>query len=79
MNLPQSTYKRSALRINREVELLGGEFSAYHSRENLVLGAKFMRDDLPYFVELLSEVAFQTKYTGRDAICVHRKQLDSSS
>ncbi|KAF2432303.1 LuxS/MPP-like metallohydrolase [Tothia fuscella] len=58
----RNTEKRSALRVVRETELLGGELSAYHSRENLVIGAKFLRDDLPYFVELLSEVASQTKY-----------------
>ena len=34
------------------------------SRENLVVGAKFLRDDLPYFVEVLAEVAQQTKYLG---------------
>jgi ubiquinol-cytochrome c reductase core subunit 2 len=36
--------------------------NAHHSRENLVLEAKFLRDDLPYFVELLAEVASKTKY-----------------
>lgn len=61
----QNTWKRSALRITRETELLGGEFSSYHSRENLVIGAKFLRDDLPYFAELIGEVISQTKYTGR--------------
>lgn len=60
----QNTWKRSALRITREVELLGGEYSSYHSRENLVIGAKFLRDDLPYFAELIGEVISQTKYTG---------------
>jgi len=59
----QSTAKRSSLRITREVELLGGQLSVYHSRENLVVGAKFLRDDLPYFVELLGEVISKTKYT----------------
>ncbi|KAL9005098.1 MAG: hypothetical protein Q9188_002118 [Gyalolechia gomerana] len=58
----KSTYRRSSLRITREVELLGGELFAYHSRENLVVGAKFFRDDLPYFVELLGEVISKTKY-----------------
>lgn len=58
----QNTQKRSALRIVRESELLGAELSAFHSRENLVIGAKFLRDDLPYFVELLAEVAAMTKY-----------------
>lgn len=50
------------MRIVREAELLGAELEAYHTRENLIIGAKFLRDDLPYFVELLSEVATQTKY-----------------
>jgi ubiquinol-cytochrome c reductase core subunit 2 len=45
--------------------LLGGELSSYHSRENLVVQCKFLRDDLPYFTELLGEVISQTKYTGK--------------
>ncbi|KAF2454409.1 ubiquinol-cytochrome C reductase complex core protein-like protein 2 [Lineolata rhizophorae] len=59
----KGTEKRSALRIQREVELLGAELQSYHTRENLVIGAKFLRDDLPYFVELLSEVVTQTKFS----------------
>mgnify|MGYP003740288875 CR=1 FL=1 len=58
----QSTLKRSALRITRETELLGSEVSSSHSRENIVLRAKFLSGDLPYFAELLAEVASQTKY-----------------
>ncbi|KAF2162064.1 hypothetical protein M409DRAFT_27443 [Zasmidium cellare ATCC 36951] len=58
----RSTERRSTLRIQRESELLGSELLRYHTRENLVVGAKFLRDDLPYFVELLAEVASQTKY-----------------
>ncbi|KAJ5222767.1 uncharacterized protein N7469_009007 [Penicillium citrinum] len=58
----KSTLKRSALRITREVELLGGEISSSHSRENVVLRAKFLSGDLPYFTELLAEVASQTKF-----------------
>ena len=50
------------MRIQRESELLGSALESYHSRENLVVGAKFLRDDLPYFVELFGEVASQTKY-----------------
>lgn len=41
---------------------MGSETYISRSRENLVVGAKFLRDDLPYFVELLAEVATQTKY-----------------
>jgi len=36
---------------------------AYHTRESLVVEAKFLRDDLPYFTELLGEVISLTKYT----------------
>ncbi|GMF72875.1 unnamed protein product [Aspergillus oryzae] len=60
----KSTLKRSALRINREVELLGGEVSSTHSRENVVLKAKFLSNDLPYFAELLAEVASQSKFAA---------------
>ncbi|KAL8632755.1 hypothetical protein Q9189_001460 [Teloschistes chrysophthalmus] len=62
----KSTYKRSSLRITREAELLGGELFAYHSRENLVIGAKFLREDLPYFTELLGEVVSETKFTRHE-------------
>ncbi|EFR00772.1 cytochrome b-c1 complex subunit 2 [Nannizzia gypsea CBS 118893] len=58
----KSTLKRSALRITRENELLGGQLSCYRSRENLVLSARFLNNDLPYYAELLGEVVSQTKY-----------------
>ena len=63
----QGTWKRSALRITREAELLGAALESHHSRENLVIGAKFLREDLPYFVELLGEVISQTKYMRRQS------------
>ncbi|KAH6670065.1 putative cytochrome b-c1 complex subunit 2 [Halenospora varia] len=62
----KNTQKRSALRITRESELLGGQLSAYHTREALVIEAKFLREDLPYFTELLGEVVSQTKYTAHE-------------
>ena len=64
-NCLQNTNKRSALRITRESELLGGQLVSYHTRESLVIEAKFLREDLPYFTELLGEVISQTKYTGK--------------
>jgi ubiquinol-cytochrome c reductase core subunit 2 len=39
--------------------------TSYHTREALVIEAKFLREDLPYFTELLGEVIAQTKYTGK--------------
>ncbi len=69
MMLPiQNTQKRSALRITRESELLGGQLTAYHTREALVLQASFLRGDLPYFAELLGEVITQTRYTSEYAL-----------
>ncbi|KEF54711.1 ubiquinol-cytochrome c reductase core subunit 2 [Exophiala aquamarina CBS 119918] len=62
----KSTTKRSALRITREAELLGGDLSAYHSRENLVLRAKFLREDLPYFTELLGEVITKSRFATHE-------------
>ncbi|KAI1428461.1 ubiquinol-cytochrome C reductase complex CORE protein 2 precursor [Xylaria sp. FL1777] len=59
----KNTISRSALRIVREAELLGGQLSAYHTREALVVEANFLREDIPYFTELLAEVISQTKYT----------------
>lgn len=61
----QNTERRTSLRIQRESELLGAALQSHHTRENLVVGAKFLRDDLPYFVELLAEVATMTKYRGK--------------
>ncbi|TPX10582.1 uncharacterized protein E0L32_008468 [Thyridium curvatum] len=62
----KNTQKRSALRINRESELLGGQLNAFHTREALVLEASFLKEDLPYFTELLGEVLTQTKYTTHE-------------
>ncbi|KAI2626828.1 ubiquinol-cytochrome C reductase complex CORE protein 2 precursor [Xylaria nigripes] len=59
----KDTALRPALRIIREVELLGGQIAAYHTREVVVIQASFLRPDLPYFTELLAEVISKTKYT----------------
>ena len=60
--IAKNTERRTTLRIQRESELLGSTLQSYHTRENLVVGAKFLRDDLPFFMELLAEVATMTKY-----------------
>ncbi|KAF3902047.1 hypothetical protein AA313_de0208386 [Arthrobotrys entomopaga] len=60
----RSTSKRSALFINREVELMGGILETSLSRENIVYKAKFLRGDLPYFVELLGDTLTKTLFHG---------------
>ncbi|KAI1178227.1 ubiquinol-cytochrome C reductase complex CORE protein 2 precursor [Nemania sp. FL0916] len=62
----KDTVKRLALRIVRESELLGGQLAAYHTREALVVEASFLREDIPYFTELLAEVISETKYTTHE-------------
>ncbi|KAH6620653.1 ubiquinol-cytochrome C reductase complex CORE protein 2 precursor [Chaetomium sp. MPI-SDFR-AT-0129] len=82
----KNTTKRSALRITREAELLGGQLISYHTREAFVLQASFLRDDLPYFTELLGEVLSQTRYTTHEyheevVNVIHEKQarLDAAA
>ncbi|CAI4211538.1 unnamed protein product [Parascedosporium putredinis] len=80
----KNTTKRSALRITRESELLGGQLNAYHTREALVLETAFLREDLPYFAELLAEVLTQTRYTTHEfheevGLAIHLKQLKIAS
>lgn len=53
----QDTAARSGLRLQREAELLGGSVQAKLTKEHLVLTAKFLREDLPYFVEALADTA----------------------
>ncbi|KAF7562711.1 hypothetical protein G7046_g1408 [Stylonectria norvegica] len=62
----KNTSRRSALRITRESELLGGQLASSHTREAVVLEASFLREDLPYFTELLAEVISLTKYTTHE-------------
>lgn len=47
---------------------------AYHTREALVLEANFLRDDLPFFTELLSEVISQTKFTRKFSLEISQVQ-----
>lgn len=56
--------------MQRESELLGGQLASGHTREAIVLETKFLKNDLPYFAELLGEVISQTKYN-----CQCRKGL----
>lgn len=58
----KDTRARSALRLVRESELLGAQLSTKLTREHLILTAKFLREDLPYFVQAFSDVASGTLY-----------------
>ncbi|KAK9324714.1 Metalloenzyme, LuxS/M16 peptidase-like protein [Lipomyces orientalis] len=55
----KNTPKRSGLRLTRETELLGGSLTSVLTRDSIVLTARFLKDDLPYFFEALSDVFVQ--------------------
>lgn len=58
----RDTAARSALRLTRESELLGGRFFTKLGREELVLTTQFLREDLPYFVNALADVVEGTQF-----------------
>ncbi|KAG9289834.1 hypothetical protein G9A89_015414 [Geosiphon pyriformis] len=62
----KETTKRTAFRTTRETELLGGLLSANLTRENLVLSAEFLENDLPFFIEILSDTITNAKYNPWD-------------
>ncbi|SSD59488.1 probable Cytochrome b-c1 complex subunit 2, mitochondrial [Saccharomycodes ludwigii] len=58
----QNTTNKSALRLVRESELLGGNFKSFVNRENIILEATFLKEDLPYFVNALGNVLYKTSF-----------------
>ncbi|CAG8622022.1 8614_t:CDS:2 [Funneliformis mosseae] len=58
----KNTKGKTAFRLTREAEFLGGILSANLTRESLILSGEFLREDLSYFLEALSDVIFKTKY-----------------
>ncbi|CDO92175.1 unnamed protein product [Kluyveromyces dobzhanskii CBS 2104] len=57
-----NTGSKSALRLVRESELLGGKFESTVDREFITLKATFLKEDLPYFVNALGNVLYKTSF-----------------
>lgn len=57
-----NTETKSALRFTRESELLGGQFSSHVTRDAIVLNAKFLKQDLPYYVEALANTIAKPQF-----------------
>ncbi|QLG72272.1 hypothetical protein HG535_0C06270 [Zygotorulaspora mrakii] len=57
-----NTSGKSALRLVRESELLGGKFESKVDREFITLSATFLKEDLPYFVNALGNVLYKTSF-----------------
>lgn len=58
----QNTNAKSALRLVRESELLGGTLESVVCREFITLKATFLKEQLPYFVETLGNVLYKTSF-----------------
>ncbi|KAL7750481.1 ubiquinol-cytochrome c reductase core subunit 1 [Sorochytrium milnesiophthora] len=58
----KTTSSQTPIKITRETELRGAQVSTQLTREHLLLKADFLRDDLPYIVELFADVVQNTKY-----------------
>lgn len=56
------TPEKSGLRLKREAELLGGEYSAEVTRDALVLKATFLKEGLPFFVNALGSSISKAAY-----------------
>ncbi|KAK9739190.1 ubiquinol-cytochrome c reductase core subunit 1, partial [Basidiobolus ranarum] len=68
----KNTRERSAFRITREAELQGAQLSVSQGRESLVYSAEFLSQDLPYFVQLLSDVISQTNFAKYEYLDVKK-------
>lgn len=63
-----NTTTKSALRFTRESELLGGSFGSVATRDNLILNAQFLKEDLPFYVESLGNVLAQTSFRPHEFV-----------
>ncbi|SCV67497.1 BQ2448_5108 [Microbotryum intermedium] len=62
----KATNKRSAIRLVRETEMLGGVLSSSLSREHLVLTAEFIKGNEAYFAEVLGDAIGQAKLSPHE-------------
>ena len=62
----KGTARRSAVQINSRLDLLGGELNAYTTKEEIVLHATVLREDLPTAVDLLLELATSATFPQKE-------------
>ncbi|CCE63860.1 hypothetical protein TPHA_0G00220 [Tetrapisispora phaffii CBS 4417] len=64
----QNTNNKSALRLVRESELLGGRFESTVDREFITLKAAFLKADLPYYLEAIGNVLYKTSFKPHELV-----------
>ncbi|KAG0301892.1 ubiquinol-cytochrome c reductase core subunit 1 [Dissophora globulifera] len=57
---------RSAFRITRETELVGGVLTSNLGRESVTFTAECLKEDVPYFVEVFGDLVAQTKFADHE-------------
>ncbi|MBR7157870.1 MAG: insulinase family protein [Bacteroidales bacterium] len=62
----KGTEKRTSNSINNVLEREGGELNAYTTKEEIVLCATTLREDLPKAVDLLAELAFTSTFPQKE-------------
>jgi len=58
----KGTQKHSAFHINNRLERLGGELNAYTTKEEMVVHATVLKDDLRKALDLLSDIFFHSTF-----------------
>lgn len=62
----KGTLKRKANSINNVLERVGGELNAYTTKEETVLHATLLKEDLPKAIDLLMELAFTSTFPQKE-------------
>ncbi|HCV16350.1 MAG TPA: hypothetical protein DF637_08460 [Rikenellaceae bacterium] len=62
----KGTTSRGARRINNFLESLGGELNAYTTKEETVIHATVLKEDIAKAVELLSDLAFNSLFPEKE-------------
>lgn len=75
----KGTTKRGAMRINNYLESLGGELNAYTTKEETVIHATVLKEDIAKAVELLSDLAFNSKFPVKELLKERDIVLDEIS
>jgi len=65
-NLFRGTRRKSASVISSYLEKLGGELNAYTTKEEIVLHATVLKEDLPKAAKLLFELATESTFPDRE-------------
>lgn len=64
----KGTTKRGARAVNNFLERLGGELNAYTTKEETVIHATVLKEDISKAVELLSDLAFHSLYPEKELV-----------